>query len=732
MDASDNQLIDQYLNGQNEDAFEQLIRRHSPMVWGVCRSLLWQSQDAEDAYQAIFILLATQAPKLRDHKSVGGWLHETSVRTCLKLRRQITRIREVKMEYDPAISNSEPWQIITSDRDRELLHREIMHLPDRYREFIVLCLLEGKSRGQAAAINRCPTTVVKAALAQGRKLLRRRLLKHGIGMAAVLGLVGSTSSANAASATTIPQLLEPLIESTLQACLSRAPLASHSLPPGIQSLVQNRVLPLGSSFSSTALAVVATALVVGSLLSALCWFAPQSTTETKIVEIVPPLRIVEAYTTVSLEFELPENLTVPNSNPNDVALQQEEGQDYREALEAALNKELVLMKELVGLDSTTLDNLKAAVKQDLEQAVERCLERDLNREGPPGIIFIHPVLEEGFENAIWQKGNDLIPKSKRADFAKFVSGAKKRNAIDNGNCQESVAQYLTNLLSLSSDQKQQIKAMLAKKWDREWNVPARLIGVNRPDLGGQVFYAMEVDSILNEKQLNYFRAVENLTQLPSSNGLLADDRTRTGMELKNRCSTLMDLKTDEINRIFDLTPSQQTRLEIAKKGVISKVVSLWEEGDRIQENRSALICLTQQCTSQEMWQKAIRDTLDPEDLQRWETRERARTRANRDVLIDKTVDTLTMDISLSWEQRSKLVKLLEQHLEPVGMSSVADATVRLTTVPEQEIENVLFDSQLATVLTAIQNRRKWAKEYFSLPPMAPDDEQDNLLSTLSR
>ena len=136
--TSDNELLGLYVNNDDQAALEQLIRRHSTMVMGVCGSLLWQQADAEDAFQAVFLLLSTKAPKLLKHNSVGGWLHEVAFRISLKHRGKIVRKREVAMSEELKGKAIEPWQTIAESRDKELLHREISRLPKRYRDVIVL------------------------------------------------------------------------------------------------------------------------------------------------------------------------------------------------------------------------------------------------------------------------------------------------------------------------------------------------------------------------------------------------------------------------------------------------------------------------------------------------------------------------------------------------------------------------------------------------------------------
>lgn len=224
--VSDNELLGLYVYNDDQDAFEKLIRRHSQMVLAVCNSLLWQKADAEDAFQAVFMLLSTKAPKLLKHNSVSGWLHEVAFRTSLKHRGKIVRKREVAMSEELKDATMEPWQAISKSRDKELLHREISRLPKSYRDVIVLCHLEGKSRAQAASVLDVTTASVKASLARGRKLLRHRLLKHGIAASVAIGGVAITGKTVEASVSCVSK---SLVQTTLHQCQGFSP---DSLPIG--------------------------------------------------------------------------------------------------------------------------------------------------------------------------------------------------------------------------------------------------------------------------------------------------------------------------------------------------------------------------------------------------------------------------------------------------------------------------------------------------------------------
>ncbi len=214
MNESDNDLLKRYVNRDDHDAFEKLVRRHSKMILGVCLNILVNRQDSEDAFQNIFMLLSFKSGKLLAHQSIGGWLHETSLRTCFSLRRKLSRKREVNVEKIHEKTVEDHWQQISIQNDTEEIHREIASLPEKYRNVIVLCHLEGMSRSQAAGMLNTTTASVKSTLTRARQLLRTRLLRHGIATTGAVTLATCQTSQVAAEF----MATESLIQSTLDAC----------------------------------------------------------------------------------------------------------------------------------------------------------------------------------------------------------------------------------------------------------------------------------------------------------------------------------------------------------------------------------------------------------------------------------------------------------------------------------------------------------------------------------
>jgi RNA polymerase sigma factor (sigma-70 family) len=175
---TDGQLLARFLDGRDEEAFTALVRRHGPMVLGVCRRVLGHLHDAEDAFQAAFLLLARKASSVINRQAVSGWLYRVAYRTALEARakalRRKARERQVDEMPHPEVAPTEAqdW--------RPLLDRELDLLPEKFRTAVVLCDLEGKTRRDAARLLSVSEGTVSSRLARARCLLARRLSRHGL------------------------------------------------------------------------------------------------------------------------------------------------------------------------------------------------------------------------------------------------------------------------------------------------------------------------------------------------------------------------------------------------------------------------------------------------------------------------------------------------------------------------------------------------------------------------
>jgi RNA polymerase sigma factor (sigma-70 family) len=172
---TDTELLKRFAQRHEEAAFAALLRRHGPMVLSVCRRVLHNSHDAEDAFQATFLVMIEKAAQLRKPELLANWLYGVAYRTALHARQRAARRSErereaVAMSSDP-VSHSE-----TESRElRHVLDEELQRLPDKYRAPLVLCYLEGKTNEEAARLLGWPSGSMSYRLARGRELLRERL-----------------------------------------------------------------------------------------------------------------------------------------------------------------------------------------------------------------------------------------------------------------------------------------------------------------------------------------------------------------------------------------------------------------------------------------------------------------------------------------------------------------------------------------------------------------------------
>ncbi|HEX5271211.1 MAG TPA: sigma-70 family RNA polymerase sigma factor [Gemmataceae bacterium] len=196
LQETDGQLLGRYVKAGDELAFELLVRRHGPMVMGVCRRLLLTPEDAEDAFQATFLVLARKATSVRPRERVGPWLHGVASLAARKLRaattRRWAREKQVRVFPEPATVADGLWTDLAP-----LLDREVSHLPEKYRLPVVLCDLEGKTRAEAARQLGWPEGTVAGRLVRGRALLAKRLTRLGLPVSA--GVLTAVLSQNASA-----------------------------------------------------------------------------------------------------------------------------------------------------------------------------------------------------------------------------------------------------------------------------------------------------------------------------------------------------------------------------------------------------------------------------------------------------------------------------------------------------------------------------------------------------
>jgi RNA polymerase sigma factor (sigma-70 family) len=200
---TDAQLLTFYVERREEAAIAVLLRRHGPMVWNVCRRLLANNCDAEDAFQATFLILVRKAADVAPRDLVGNWLYGVAYRTALKARavaaRRGAREKQVSELPEPAAEPSDDGRDL-----RHLLDQELNRLPHLYRVPIVLCDLDGMTRDEAAARVGCPPGTLASRHARARSMLAKRLARHGFAVSgAVLAALFQGTVASAGLPTTL-------------------------------------------------------------------------------------------------------------------------------------------------------------------------------------------------------------------------------------------------------------------------------------------------------------------------------------------------------------------------------------------------------------------------------------------------------------------------------------------------------------------------------------------------
>jgi RNA polymerase sigma factor (sigma-70 family) len=191
---SDGQLLARFVATHDEAAFAALVRRHGPLVLGVCRRVLRHEQDAEDAFQATFFVLARKAASVVKRESLGSWLYQVAYRTALEASAANAR-RRAKERPMPEVPHPQVQPVEAQDW-RPLLDRELNNLPTKYREAVVLCDLGGRSRREAARQLGLPEGTLSGRLTTARRLLARRLARYGLAPAAGVAALapGATSA----------------------------------------------------------------------------------------------------------------------------------------------------------------------------------------------------------------------------------------------------------------------------------------------------------------------------------------------------------------------------------------------------------------------------------------------------------------------------------------------------------------------------------------------------------
>jgi RNA polymerase sigma-70 factor (ECF subfamily) len=265
---SDHELLDEFLRDHESEAFSLLVARHGPMILGVCRRLLHNQADAEDAFQATFLTLLRKGHSIREKMALPNWLYRVAVRISLRQRGKGHKqahampLPDVAVELNPA--DEVAWR-----EAAEVLDRELHGLPESYRSPLLLCCIEGRSYEEAAAELGCPVGTLAVRLMRGREILRKRLVRRGLVMGA--GFLAVQALWPKAQAAVPPPLSGKTLECGRQ--LLNGSSTRNAISPKVQALLKSEVggsrLLAPGPLSAIALGIVG--LTVGIFVVSTYW-----------------------------------------------------------------------------------------------------------------------------------------------------------------------------------------------------------------------------------------------------------------------------------------------------------------------------------------------------------------------------------------------------------------------------------------------------------------------------
>lgn len=253
---SDADLLSRYASLRDAEAFEALVRRHGPMVWNLCRRMLHHEQDAEDAFQATFLVLARRAASAGRKGTLAGYLYRVAFRVALKAKdRGAARPAESLTAEPPCpappVGAASEWAEV-----RSIIDEEVDRLPERFRVPFVLCCLEGRTNAEAAAVLGCPRGTVDSRLSTARQRLRQRLTRRGVTLTVAAALETQLGTdATAASAVRVAATVRAALQFTTAGASAETLTGSAVLANGVMQ-----------AMNATKLTWLAAAVVTAGLL----------------------------------------------------------------------------------------------------------------------------------------------------------------------------------------------------------------------------------------------------------------------------------------------------------------------------------------------------------------------------------------------------------------------------------------------------------------------------------
>jgi RNA polymerase sigma factor (sigma-70 family) len=354
---TDGQLLGWFIEDRDDTAFAALVRRHGPMVWGVCCRVLANRHDAEDAFQATFLVLVRKAASVAPREMVANWLYGVARRTALKARataaRRKSREKQCTQVPEPAVIE----QGIAGDLRPEL-DKSLSRLPEKYRVAIVLCDLESKTRKEAARQLGCPEGTLAARLARARTMLAKRLARHGFVPAA--GSLAAVLSADVASAAVPTSVMDSTIKS-VSAVTAGQVAGTGVISANVASLTEGvlRAMLFAKLRVATVLLIIGGAACVGAAVSGHVLIANANATATQ----------QEEKSTASAQFA-----TQPIENSKDG---QAAGQPPPESKVRELQKERIAALKQIRADKETNVQSGTGPIEDVLQAQAAVLRAEL-------------------------------------------------------------------------------------------------------------------------------------------------------------------------------------------------------------------------------------------------------------------------------------------------------------------------------------------------------------------
>jgi len=264
-EPADDVLLRQFVAAGDEQAFGELVRRHSGLVLGVCRRTLRDQHDAEEAFQATFMVLAAKAARVRVAHTVGPWLYGVAYRIAIRAAAKRARRREAALPEDVTMIE-DALQNVAECHWRRVLDDELNLLPEKYRSAVVLHYLLGKTNNEVAAELGLSVRTVEGRQRRGKELLKRRLMLRKVSLPAALGALAATQATSA-------QAAAPLMDATIQAGISFLHGNSAGCSADAVRLAQNEVLAMTNSVAPVTV-TIGTLLLIGAGMGLASGHAP--------------------------------------------------------------------------------------------------------------------------------------------------------------------------------------------------------------------------------------------------------------------------------------------------------------------------------------------------------------------------------------------------------------------------------------------------------------------------